>query len=127
MRLFPRSVAMRGACLLAAATPVVATLAIVDPAAAEWMPPCLWRSLTGLLCPGCGSARAAHALLQGDLIAALHFNPLAVATLPFATVDLANRVRGRRPGAPGAFPASGGYLLLSLLVLYGIARNLPLI
>ena len=38
--------------------------------------PCLFYTLTGLLCPGCGNTRAAFALLRLDFSAAFQFNPL---------------------------------------------------
>ena len=49
-------------------------LLLVDPAESVWMPKCPVKLLTGLSCPGCGFQRAAHALLQGDVLAALRFN-----------------------------------------------------
>jgi hypothetical protein len=39
--------------------------------------PCPLRTLTGLPCPTCGSTRAVLALLNGDLLGALAWNPLA--------------------------------------------------
>src|SRR5690554_8210264 len=37
---------------------------------------------TGFYCPGCGSQRAIHLLLHGDIIGAFRFNPLMVLTIP---------------------------------------------
>ncbi len=49
-----------------------------------WRPPdepililCPFRSLTGLLCPGCGMTRAFCALGHGELRRAIHFNALS--------------------------------------------------
>ncbi len=39
--------------------------------------PCMFRSLTGIPCPTCGTTRAATAFLDGNLIAAFTANPLA--------------------------------------------------
>jgi hypothetical protein len=39
--------------------------------------PCVFRSLTGIPCPTCGTTRAATAFLDGNLMAALSANPLA--------------------------------------------------
>src|SRR5690349_16070871 len=56
----------------------------VDPAQVEWLPPCPFHRLTGLWCPGCGGTRAFHQLLHGNLLMALHLNPLAISLLPLA-------------------------------------------
>lgn len=53
------------------------------------LPPCPFRVLTGLACPGCGSVRAMQQLLHGNLIAALDLNPLAVLLLPLVVWQLA--------------------------------------
>lgn len=54
-----------------------------DPAAWAFFPRCPFHLLTGLLCPGCGSQRALHALLHLDLAGAARHNALLVASLPF--------------------------------------------
>ncbi len=38
--------------------------------------PCAFARATHLPCPGCGSTRAVHALLHGDLAGVMRFNPL---------------------------------------------------
>ena len=50
----------------------------------QWGEPivlCAMKRTTGVPCPGCRGTRAAFALGQGDLPAALVFNPLATAAL----------------------------------------------
>lgn len=39
------------------------------------LPPCFFRSVTGLLCPGCGITRATISLLRFNLVDALRYNP----------------------------------------------------
>lgn len=41
-------------------------------------PPCPTRTLLGVDCPGCGSARMLFCLLHGDLTGALRFNTVGV-------------------------------------------------
>jgi hypothetical protein len=41
------------------------------------LPGCLFRELTGLPCPACGTAHAALALTRLDVAGAIAFNPLA--------------------------------------------------
>lgn len=53
-------------------------------ALAPTLRPCIFRSLTGIPCPTCGTTRAAVAFLNGQMTAALAANPLAaVAGLVF--------------------------------------------
>jgi hypothetical protein len=55
----------------------------VDPARHAVYPPCLLYQMTGIYCAGCGATRALHALLHGNVAAALHDNALFVGALPF--------------------------------------------
>lgn len=57
--------------------------AMVDPAKSHWFPKCPFLWLTGYQCPGCGSQRAIHQLLQGNLNTAFAYNPLMVIALPY--------------------------------------------
>lgn len=41
-------------------------------------PACSLRTLTGVPCVGCGGTRAMKALVHGDYVAAVSFNPLAM-------------------------------------------------
>lgn len=46
-------------------------------------PPCPIYALSGIYCPGCGAGRACVALLHGDVLGALNYNPLFMLMLPF--------------------------------------------
>lgn len=62
---------------------VVVVYATVSPEQSRWFPRCMFLELTGLQCPGCGSQRALHALLNGDVPAAMAFNPFLVVSIPY--------------------------------------------
>jgi hypothetical protein len=113
--------------LLGVATLVL--LRIFDPATSGMFPPCPLHYLTGLYCPGCGSLRAIHALLQGDLRQAWAMNALTVVMLPFIaygmTSQLHLQLRGRALPGPMLPPAWIRALCLAI-ILFGIARNLPI-
>lgn len=51
---------------------------------AAFLPPCPFRSLTGVPCPTCGTTRALLALSQGQLGKALALNPMTTGLLVFA-------------------------------------------
>lgn len=53
-----------------------------NPAEEQWIPKCIFRSLTGLQCPGCGSQRAIHAFLTGHPIEGIRYNFAWVVGIP---------------------------------------------
>lgn len=83
--------------ILASAGVALAILAAVyyffDPSEAVWMPRCLWKSVTGTDCPGCGSQRMAHALLHGNLAGAWRANAFALCSLPVVAAMIWLEVR----------------------------------
>lgn len=81
-------------------------------------PKCPLHMLTGLNCPGCGATRAAHELLHGHIRAAFHLNMLLVLALPAAAITNA---WGRRWSRQPIF----WFLLLGVIVAFGIVRNIP--
>jgi hypothetical protein len=104
-------------------------LRVFDPATSGVFPPCPVRYLTGWYCPGCGSLRALHQLLMGNLRAAWAMNPLTVLLLPFLTYGLVSHalyeIRGR--GLPQPFLRETWiHALGAAILLFGIVRNLPL-
>ena len=94
------------------------------------LPPCPLFALTGIHCPGCGSTRATHALLNGDLLAAFDFNPLMMLALPILALAFL-RWWGRAVGYRGSTPAEvrlppqAIWLVFAVVILFGITRNLP--
>jgi len=113
---------------LAAGLGVLAVLYRCDPATTRGFPPCLFHSLTGLYCPGCGSGRALHRLLHGDVAAAFDLNPLMVLVLPFVLFGLGvywvRAVTGRRV-CDFAVPAVWIRALLCVVLVYWVLRNVP--
>ncbi|WP_443059241.1 DUF2752 domain-containing protein [Streptomyces sp. NBC_00435] len=67
------------ALTLAAAAAALAYVGTVDPNEPGHYPVCPLFRLTGVLCPGCGGLRSAHAFAHGDLVTATGANALAVA------------------------------------------------
>ncbi|MCE5279481.1 MAG: DUF2752 domain-containing protein [Planctomycetaceae bacterium] len=57
---------------------------------------CLLRRLTGLPCPACGGTRCFLCLLQGDILAAVAYNPLAAVACALAAAVLGMRLIMRR-------------------------------
>ena len=107
----------------------VAVLFVYDPARSSFYPRCLFRALTGLRCPGCGTARALHQLLHGNLKAALLLNPLTVLFVAVLGGWYAMRlgcIMVRRAPPRVFVPAAWIWGLLAVIVLFWVLRNLPL-
>jgi len=92
-------------------------------------PKCIFHSLTGLDCPGCGSQRAASALLHGKLLEALDYNILFVLLLPFilysAFVFSWNVFSSKKIGQNIFYSVGFVRTILCLVLVFWIVRNIP--
>ena len=117
------------AAMILLGTTAVALLRVFDPATSAIFPPCPLHFLTGFYCPGCGSLRAVHALLQGDFRQACAMNALTVMLLPFIGYGLLSEIHKHFRGRPlpgTMLRATWIRALCALIVLFGVLRNLPL-
>lgn len=58
------------------------TYLFFDPTAHDFFPKCQFLLVSGYKCPGCGSQRAIHALLNGEILEAIRFNAIFVVSIP---------------------------------------------
>ena len=107
-----RLAALAGALLLPFG---IAALFFLDPVETPFFPRCPLHALTGLQCPGCGTARALHAALHGRFAEALRFN----AALPAVAAILALCVAFPRLARRPAF----AWTALALVLAWGVART----
>ena len=111
------------------ATVGLVLIRVSDPARSSIFPPCPVHYLTGWYCPGCGSLRAIHALLQGNVHEAWAMNPLTMLLLPFVAYGLLSELliglRGRGL-TQRRLPPSAIYALGCVIVLFGVIRNFPM-
>lgn len=115
--------------MLAVAAVVVAGVVIYstfDPSASRWFPRCPFLMLTGLKCPGCGTQRAIHALLHGDVLSALHFNALLPVSIPLLLLyGYAELVRTRKPRFYNRVNSVTAILaVLIVVIVWWIVRNI---
>lgn len=116
-----------GLVLLAAMS--AGLLFVYDPSQSRIFPPCPFRQLTGLYCPGCGSLRALHQLFHGNLAVAFSLNMLMVISLPFVLYGLL--AQGMRYFFSKKIPtifikAHWIWAIFALIIAYGIVRNIPI-
>lgn len=101
-------------------------MALADPTERH-VPLCALHATTGLDCPFCGGLRAVQDLVHGDVVAAAGHNLLFVTSLPLLAFAWVRWWHDRRRGDTGRLdlPAWTGPAALALLLVFGIARNLP--
>ena len=107
--------------ILAAGAWVVYTFA---PSAYGFYPRCPFKLLTGLDCPGCGSTRALHHLLHGQVGEAFRLNPMLFGMMFVFGLALPSILRGQRPRfLEQPWFAWGAFFVLTS---YWIVRNTPI-
>ena len=92
-------------------------------------PKCGFYVLTGYKCPGCGTQRALHHLLHGDLVGAFKMNALAFLALPYIILlTLAHKSRRFAEKFPRTAAAFTGYMstliAVAAIFVFWIARNI---
>lgn len=105
---------------------LLAVYALFDPASTDWMPKCPVHLFTGWECPGCGSQRAIHALLHGDIAEAFAFNAFMVILLPYLVILSVAELNSRKwPRLHRVLTHPDLILvILGLIVLWTLLRNL---
>lgn len=101
-----------------------------NPATSGLYPPSPFRAFTGLYCPGCGTLRSLHQLLNGHLVTAFGLNPLMIISLPFLACSYLNYGWKAFTGKNllNIFvPSQWIWFLLQAIIAYWIVRNIPLV
>jgi len=100
-----------------------------NPSYAGFFPQCPFWKATGFLCPGCGSQRAIHSLLNMDLLNALSFNPLLVISLPLIILGFAldlfkEKSEFLKNTHRIAMGQTSVYSMVAVIIVFWIVRNL---
>lgn len=96
-----------------------------DPMTTNMYPPCISHRFTGYDCPGCGTARALHAIMHGQWAQALRFNASLFVALPLVAYLLVCEMLPRRH--PLRALSNWRWLPLTVLVAvvaWTVARNI---
>lgn len=130
-----RRLLVRGTILVLAALGLVAAavvVASVPPTADTPYPKCMFRTTTGLHCPGCGLTRSVHAVLNGRFEQALAYNVLAVVILPYLGIAAFRSLWSwvwDAPPRPSRFPAGvrrwSPLVIGVVMAAFWVLRNIP--
>jgi len=104
-------------------------LYFLDPSTSGLFPSCPFRALTGMYCPGCGTLRALHGLLHGNIAGAFMLNPLTVLILPlviYAFVSLVAEVLRGRPLPRLLDSPRYIWALFAVVMAFWVLRNIPM-
>ena len=121
---FQRLIAL-GLAIAAPAGAVV--LYKAPPTEDSFYPRCMFHTLTGLHCPGCGATRCLYALVHGDLRQAAAYNLLfllAVPVLAYGGALLWWSLFTGRPTPTWRVPRWGLWALLGVVLVFWVVRNL---
>lgn len=93
-------------------------------------PPCPFLYFTGHFCPGCGTSRAFHQILHGNILYALDLNPLMVVCIPFIIYllicFLEPEVKEKCIVSRLVFNSFFLKMMLGVIFIYWIARNIEI-
>ncbi len=115
-------------CVVGACACASVPIYVANPSDVGFYPRCPIHSLTGFYCPGCGTTRALHQLMHGNLGAALRLNPLTLLLLPvlaYSWLSFTLEVfKGKAlPNIFGARLITA--LLIGTTVAFAVLRNIP--
>ncbi len=100
-----------------------------NPSEYSIFPKCPFYSITGLYCPGCGSQRAVHQILNGHIISGLSHNVLIILLVLVLTYDamvIAINKMLKRHYKNILYKATTTYAVLIIVILFWIFRNIDL-
>ncbi len=91
--------------------------------------PCIFYSVTGLYCPGCGAGRACYSILHLEFADAFCYNPLMTILLPLIGLYIMARVFDWMVTGGNHIDRKISVRLLAwilgITLLFGILRNIP--
>lgn len=111
--------------LTAACAGLVFVYSRFSPEGNTWFPKCIFLQLTGLQCPGCGSQRVVHNLLNLDIRKAFEANAFLVLCLPYILALLLSiPLKPRFPKFYNALNSTPVIIAVGILVIaWWIVRN----
>jgi|SRR5690606_2941046 len=114
--------------LLIALVALAVLFFVLDPAEHSLFPQCLIYSSTGYYCPGCGSQRAIHSLLHGNMAGVVQNNflflPAALAIgYHYIHPGLNRKFNWKLPNI--FYMKNTPWVIFAIILLFWLLRNLP--
>jgi len=107
---------------------IIIIYALFDPAQNAYFPKCPFNEITGYKCPGCGSQRAIHAILNFNIVQAFRENLLLVLSIPYLlTAFVFDAIK--KPGdkllkwRKILFGTNAIFIILGFIIAFWILRN----
>ena len=103
---------------------------IFDPTVhTELFPKCPLHATTGIYCPGCGSQRAVHSLLHGDIAGVMGHNLLFLPALVLLAHHYFMRFKEVRDGKQRKlllYHPRAPWVILAVVVAFWVLRNIAM-
>lgn len=100
-----------------------------NPGMYNFFPECPFHKYLHLDCPGCGSQRAVHALLHGNLLLAADYNVLLVISLPFLLIHfickLSSHFSGKQIVWSIWYKPATPKIIFVIVMVFWVLRNVP--
>lgn len=107
---------------------LIGVYGFLDPSDHRYFPKCPIFFSTGLQCPGCGSQRAIHQLLQGNIVQSIAFNPLVIIFLPYILIGWMAQILKGLPLMESIrlrfYGVYAAYTILAIVIIFTIVRNI---
>jgi len=100
-----------------------------NPYEVSYFPKCPFRLLTGLQCPGCGSQRALHYILNLEISKAFKENALLVCSIPYLIIGFSINSISKpalyiQKWRKRLFGMYAIYIVLFIIISFWILRNI---
>lgn len=102
---------------------------VLDPSKNAIFPKCMFHSITGYYCPGCGSQRAIHSLLHLNIAGVVHYNFLFLPAMLLIIYHYLHPILNRifHWKLPNLFYFKyTPLIILGVVIVFWILRNIPL-
>lgn len=114
--------------LLIGITAMAVLFFVLNPSEHEIFPRCIFNSITGYYCPGCGSQRAIHNLLHLNFTGVIHNNFLFIPAFLLIAYHYLHSILNKWMNwkLPNIFYyKSTPWIIFGVVILFWIARNIP--